>query len=246
MRLIFWRVSGDSSSDSLDLPPVLRRILGFGDLEELGEARGRGGEALPSVESLCRATGDSAEGVGTGEGRGEAAASAGTGWLTAAGLVCTTAGATAALGATLAGTGGEARRCSGLLLTTSAAAGSVVAGCFGRSTALSGSTGSSSTLNSNTSAALASPGFSCAPRNSFLPPTLAASFSSVAFTFTTGVTGFSSGFSCALAAATVDSATAFLGGEGRGALGTSSASFASVEKRRWLSVEDLGSVSQER
>jgi hypothetical protein len=61
MRLIFCRVSGDSSSDSLLLPPVDLRVLGGrGDLAELGlERRGRGGEAFSSTERRWRARGES-------------------------------------------------------------------------------------------------------------------------------------------------------------------------------------------
>ena len=53
IRFIFCNVSVDSSSESLDLPPVDLRILawGLGDLAEVGLARGWLGDAFSSVES---------------------------------------------------------------------------------------------------------------------------------------------------------------------------------------------------
>ena len=70
-------MSGDSSSDSRDLPPVERRAIGFGDFSELGLAkgslglaRGMGGELFSSVERRCKTSGDSLPTADDGEGTG--------------------------------------------------------------------------------------------------------------------------------------------------------------------------------
>ena len=68
-------MSGDSSSDSRDLPPVERRVLGFGDFTELGLAKGRlglargkGVELFSSVERRWRTSGDSLPTADDGDG----------------------------------------------------------------------------------------------------------------------------------------------------------------------------------
>ena len=72
-------MSGDSSSDSRDLPPVERRALGFGDFSELGLAKGslglaRGmggdGELFSSAERRCNTSADSLPTADDGEGKG--------------------------------------------------------------------------------------------------------------------------------------------------------------------------------